>query len=273
MATGLLDEALIRAQLRPLHAARLQGLELLADVDSTNSRLLSGAPPPPGMLNACIAERQHAGRGRRGRTWVAPPGAAVTMSVGSLLDSGGRDLPALCLAAGVAVVRAVERCGAAGVALKWPNDIWFEDRKVGGILVEARSGASGPAFVVIGIGINVFLDRDQRAELLAGGVLAAALADACAAPVARVAVAGAILDEVSGMLSQFEQDGFAPFLASWTGLDALRGRQSRVVLGDTAVVGCACGVDGGGALLVEVGGQVQRFNSGEVSLRPHGDAA
>jgi BirA family transcriptional regulator, biotin operon repressor / biotin---[acetyl-CoA-carboxylase] ligase len=269
----LLDGTLIRAHLHPLHEQRLRSFEVALQIDSTNARLLSGSPPPYGSADVCIAEAQRSGRGRRGRAWISPPGASIALSVSWAFRETGRDLPALSLAAGVAVARALDRAGAHAVMLKWPNDIWFHDRKVGGILLESRAEADGPAFVVIGVGINVTLSREARRELEQGGVRAAALADACERLPSRNQVAGAILDEVFGMLVQFEREGLAPFLAPWAGLDALRDRTSRVVLGEHWVVGRARGVDSDGALLLEVDGQMRKFNSGDVSLRLEGEAA
>src|SRR5258708_675914 len=78
-------------------------------------------------------------------------------------------LPALSVAVGVAIARAVTRAGALGVALKWPNDIWFQDRKIGGVLIELKAVAGGPAHVVIGIGLNVALPATARDALEAGG--------------------------------------------------------------------------------------------------------
>ena len=96
-----------------------------------------------------------------------------------------RASPALSLCVGVAVARALERAGAEGIRLKWPNDIWFRDRKLGGVLLELRAEASGPAHVVIGVGINVALGAAARGRIEATGVKVAAVADACAAaPVA-----------------------------------------------------------------------------------------
>jgi BirA family biotin operon repressor/biotin-[acetyl-CoA-carboxylase] ligase len=269
----MLDSALIRAELCEAHLPRLHSIDVPREVDSTNARLLAGPAPPPGSADVCIAEAQRSGRGRRGRTWISPPGSSIAMSVGWAFRRSGRELPTLSLAVGVAVVRALARTGARGVMLKWPNDIWHRDRKIGGILIESRTDADGPAFIVIGIGINVALDVQARRVLEAQGVQAAGLADACATPPSRNQVAGAILDELLGMLEQFELNGFAPFLAPWARLDALRDRASRVLVGDTQVFGHARGVDGEGALLLEVGGQMQKFNSGDVSLRLEGEAA
>ena len=151
--------------------------------------------------------------------------------------------------------------------LKWPNDIWFRDRKIGGVLIELRAEASGPAHVVVGLGLNVALSAAARGEIEAGGVRVAAVADACSSPPSRNRVIGALLDELLSMLGQFEREGFGAFHSAWTALDALRGRPAQVVLGPTAISGTARGVDEEGALLLEIGDRMQRFVSGEASLR------
>jgi BirA family biotin operon repressor/biotin-[acetyl-CoA-carboxylase] ligase len=153
------------------------------------------------------------------------------------------------------------------VTLKWPNDIWFQDRKIGGVLIELRAEASGPAHVVIGVGLNVALSAAARREIEAGGVRVAAVADACAVAPSRNLVAGALLDELLSMLGQFEREGFAAFRDAWMALDALSGRPVQVLLADTAISGTARGVDQEGALLLDTGDRVQRFVSGEASLR------
>jgi BirA family biotin operon repressor/biotin-[acetyl-CoA-carboxylase] ligase len=178
-----------------------------------------------------------------------------------------RTLPTLSLGVGVAVSRALVRAGAEGITLKWPNDIWFRDRKVGGILIEMRAEAGGPAHVVIGVGINVSLPAAARREIEASGAQVAAVADACKQPPSRNLVAGAILDELLSMLVQYERFGFAAFRDAWMALDALDGRKAQVIFGGTALPGIARGVDLEGALLLETGGGMQRFVSGEASLR------
>ncbi|HEV7613282.1 MAG TPA: biotin--[acetyl-CoA-carboxylase] ligase [Steroidobacteraceae bacterium] len=263
----LLDVQRISAGLAPQSLARLGKFELEFEVDSTNTRLLAAAPPPLGRADVCMSEIQHAGRGRRGRRWIAPFGSGVILSVAWTFCDGARTLPALSLAVGVAVSRALERAGALGVTLKWPNDIWFEDRKIGGVLIELRAEAGGPAHVVIGLGLNVALTEAARREIEAGGGLIASVADACGAAPSRNFVAGAILDELFSMLGQFERQGFAAFRDDWLALDALRGRPAQVLLADEALSGTARGVDQEGALLLDMGDHVQRFVSGEASLR------
>lgn len=263
----LLDAERIRGALRADLRTRIHRLEIPFEIDSTNTRLLALPPPPPGSADLCAAELQRAGRGRRGRTWIAPFGTSLALSVGWSFREAASATPALSLAVGLAVARAVERFGAHDLRLKWPNDIWLDDRKLGGVLVELRSDAAGPAHVVIGVGLNVSLSSESRLRIEAQGVRIAALSDACSGAVSRNALAAALLEELLGMLEEFESRGFAAFRAEWSMRDALQGRRARLHRAHDAVEGTVRGVDADGALLLEMAGRVQRHLSGEVSLR------
>jgi len=268
----LLDAQRIRAALSDEYKLKLHRLDVLFEVDSTNTRLLALPAPPWGRADACLSELQHSGRGRRGRLWVSLFGASIAMSLGWAFRDSARANPALSLAAGVAISRALARLGAQGLRLKWPNDVWFNDRKIGGVLVELKTEAGGPAHVVIGVGVNLSMSTEARRRFEASGVRVAALADACGAAVPRNRVAAALLEQLLSMLDVFERDGFAPFRGEWSALDALGGRPARVLAGDSVIEGSARGVDVDGALLLDSGGRLQRFVSGEVSLRLEGDA-
>ncbi len=265
----LLDSSRMRAHIGPAQAAALRSLELLYEVDSTNSRLLAAPPPPFGRADVCVSELQTAGRGRRGRRWIAPFGASLALSIAWAFRDVVRDIASLSLCVGVAVVRALERVGARGIRLKWPNDVLFERNKLAGILVELRAEAGGPAHVVIGVGLNVALSPAARREIAASGgrVDVAAAADACHEIPSRNRVAGVLIDEVLGVLAEFEESGFAGLHAAWTALDALRGQTVHVTVGASSVVGEACGIDRDGALWVDVDGVRKKFVAGEVTLR------
>jgi BirA family biotin operon repressor/biotin-[acetyl-CoA-carboxylase] ligase len=266
-AVELLEERAVRAAIAGDRLDRLRSLSLLFDVDSTSSRLLAMGPPPVGCADVVMSELQHAGRGRRGRPWVAPFGGSIALSLNWSFTDASRANPSLSLCVGVAIARALQRSGAAGIGLKWPNDIWFDDRKMGGILIEVRAEAGGPAHVVIGVGLNVRLGPGMRAQIEASGVKAAAVADACSAPPSRNFIAGAIIDALLSMLADFERDGFSGFREAWTALDVLRDRPAQVLMGEAVICGTARGVDAHGALRLERDGRVQEFVSGEVSLR------
>lgn len=263
----LLDAETIRAALGERSRARLAALEVSLAVDSTNARLLDARSPTEGSARALLAELQRAGRGRRGRAWVTPFGGSIALSLSWTFGDAGRATPALSLAVGVAVARALQRHGAGGIGLKWPNDLWFADQKIGGILVEAKTEPRGAAQVVIGVGLNLSLSADIRQAIEAQGVRVAAVADASPRPVGRNALAATLLDELLGMLETFEGLGFAAFRDEWSALDALGGRAVRLLIGDGVVEGVSRGVDAEGALLIDSEGQLRRFVSGEASLR------
>jgi BirA family biotin operon repressor/biotin-[acetyl-CoA-carboxylase] ligase len=260
----LLDADAIRAALGKESAGRLRRLEVLFEVDSTNTRLLAQPGPPAAFADAVLAELQHAGRGRQGRRWISPFGASLALSVGWTLPQATRDVPTLSLAVGVAVSRALGGLGAPGILLKWPNDVWFEDRKMGGVLVETKIWG-GTVHVVVGVGLNLYLSEAARHRI--GSDRLAALDEACPSPIPRNAAAAALLDQLLSMLPLFERHGFEAFRDEWRSLDALRGRPARVLLAQGAVDGIARGVDEDGGLLLEKGGHLEKFMSGEASLR------
>jgi BirA family biotin operon repressor/biotin-[acetyl-CoA-carboxylase] ligase len=260
----LLDADAIRAAMPVKAADRLHRLEVLFEVDSTNTRLLGRPGPPAGSADIALAELQSAGRGRQGRRWISPFGASLALSLGWTFRAAERVDSTLSLAVGVAVCRALGAHGAREIRLKWPNDLWFGDRKLGGVLVETKSGG-GTAHVVVGVGLNLRLSADARRQIGAPGL--AALVTACPSPVSRNALAAALSTELLSMLPLFERRGFAAFRDEWRSLDALSGRAARVLLARGTVEGIARGVDEDGGLLLEHGGNVDKFIAGEASLR------
>ena len=263
----LLDAAQIRESLPQAARATLRNLEVHESLESTSDRLLAVTDLPPGRFDACLAEFQSAGRGRRGRHWVAPFASGLCLSVSwSYRDAPGT-LGALSLAAGVAALRALGRLGFARLSLKWPNDILCGDAKLGGILIDLRGEAAGPAYVVVGIGINVRLPQAARERLAAEGAEATDLAALGGVP-ARNELAAVLIAELAQALVEFGARGLAAFMAEWQAADALAGRAVRVLHGGEPLEGLARGVDGDGALLLEIGGARRRILSGEVSVRP-----
>lgn len=263
-----LDAALIRDALSRSLRARLRHIEVAWTVASTNTVLLERPPPPHGECEVALAEFQSAGRGRRGRAWFAPPGGAVCLSLSWTFAQVPRDVGSLSLAIGVCVLRALGRLGVPGLQLKWPNDVLLGDAKLGGILIELRAEAAGPACVVIGIGLNVALGPALVAQLNATGVAAADLTAAGIFRPARNAMAARVIDSCIGGLLDFEREGLRAFMDEWRRADALRGRAVTVLSGDERTRGLARGVDVTGALLVEAPQGMRKFVSGEVSVRP-----
>lgn len=247
-------------------AAREPGLtaEVLATLDSTNAELLRRARAGHGSTALLAARTQTAGRGRRGRAWVTVPDGSLAFSVGLVLQPA--DWSGLSLAIGVALARALPH----GVRLKWPNDLVWQGRKLGGILIETAAvpGAAG-RYAVIGVGVNLVapaLPPDAPPDALPP----AGLHELTRAHGQPPQDAGAWLARLAPAVVQaarrFEAEGFAPWQASYGALDALAGRPVRTSDGREGV---ADGVAADGALRLRTAhGGVVLVQAGEVSVRP-----
>jgi BirA family transcriptional regulator, biotin operon repressor / biotin---[acetyl-CoA-carboxylase] ligase len=248
---------------------QVRSLEVAWTVGSTNTELLSRANPPNGSSEVMLAEYQTAGRGRRGRAWLAPPGGAICLSLSWTFRDVPADLGALGLVIGVCELRALHALGITGAKLKWPNDVLVDERKLGGILIELRAESAGPACVVIGIGLNVALGAPLLAQIAETGIAATDLVTAGLVEPSRNSVAGALVDSCIRGLQEFERDGLRPFVENWRDADALQGKMVDVrgAVGEVTR-GLARGVDLHGALLVETAEEgLKKFVSGDVSVR------
>ncbi len=263
----LLDADAIRMVLPQWVAGRLRNLGVYEELVSTSDHLLAVAELPAGRFDACLAEFQSAGRGRRGRRWLAPFASGLCLSVNWSFRDAPSALSALSLAAGVAILRALRRLNIHGLALKWPNDIVHGRRKLGGILIDMRGEAAGPAYVVVGAGINVHLPQGLRAELQADGIEAAGLVELLDKPLGRNALAASLVNEIALALEEFGARGLSGFMDEWQSADDLIDQPVRVLQGAETVEGLARGIDADGALLVDVGGARRRILSGEVTVR------
>ena len=269
-AVELYQAEQIKAKLPAEIGAALERLEVLLTVDSTNRLLAASTPPPAGQAAVCVAEIQQAGRGRRGRTWLAPFGSGICLSLAWSFEDLPPSISAVGLAVGVAVVRVLRNAGAADVGLKWPNDLFYRGRKLGGILIELRGESSGPAQVVIGIGLNLRMPIDTRMTLAEKhAVLVADLHEILRDRTpGRNELVAALIAELFVTLREFASQGFKAFHAAWSDFDVLFGTPIKVMTAEHTVQGFARGVDVEGALLLETNGQVQRYISGEVSVKP-----
>ena len=262
-----LDRKKIQALLDPGIRERVRQLDTVWTVGSTNTLLLERANPPVGSSEVLLAEYQTAGRGRRGRNWVAPPGGSICMSLSWMFREVPRDLGALGLVVGVCALRALSRLGVGQARLKWPNDLLVDDRKLGGILIELRAESAGPACVVIGIGLNVALGAPLLEKIAATGLAPIDLAASGLKDPSRNAVAAGLINSFVRGLLEFERDGLKPFVREWMAADALRGRPVSVTADNASTKGVARGIDLDGALLVETPQGLLRFISGDVSVR------
>lgn len=258
----LIDEESVAAQLEERGGA--VRFACVDQCDSTNAELLARAAggAPSGSALAC--ELQTAGRGRRGNEWLSGLATSLTFSLLWRYGSNGTDLGGLSLAAGVACVHALAALDVRGVRLKWPNDLMYERRKLGGILVEATGERRGPTAVVVGVGINV-RHSDVVRDRLGRPVTELAAIRPDLPP--RSVLLGEMLVQLAKALEIFGVRGFDGFRAEWTGLHALQDERIRVVSPGGAVTeGVVVGVDEGGALLLRTHSGLERLHSGEVSI-------
>jgi BirA family transcriptional regulator, biotin operon repressor / biotin---[acetyl-CoA-carboxylase] ligase len=262
-----LEAARIRELLRREVRPHVASVEAAWSIPSTNTALLERVNPASGTSEVLLAEHQSAGRGRRGRAWLAPPGGAICLSLSWTFREVPQDLGALSLVIGVCGLRVLRELGVEGAALKWPNDLLVGDRKLAGVLIELRAESSGPACVVVGIGLNVALGETLLEKIAQSGTAATDLASAGLIRISRNAVAAALVTDCVRGLIQFEREGLKPFIEEWRGADALRGRPVSVSVGDGTTKGLARGVDLHGALLVETPQGVKRFIAGDVTVR------
>lgn len=254
-----LDAERIRKTLSPLAAARLNAVSVVAMTDSTNTQLLTaGGASDPQVL---FAEFQSAGRGRRGREWVSPFGANLYLSLAWTFAGWPAQITALPLAVGVACARALPNLP--GLALKWPNDLWVKGRKLGGILIEQRGEAGADCRAVIGIGLNVAMQKSQARGVTQDWTSL----HAEGRTVSRNHLAADLISRLVEALLAFEAKGFAPFAPEWLQHDATLGKKITVQQGVESLSGIGRGVDDDGALKLEVRGKLQRVLSGDVSLR------
>ena len=258
-----LDIDAIRAQLDSSLKRRMRNIAVHWRIDSTNAELLRNAAAGAPGLSICLAEMQSAGRGRRGRGWVSPLGANVYFSLLQRFTGGMSTLSGLSLAAGVALAQALEDCGAAGIGLKWPNDVVVDGRKLAGILIEAGGEFLGPCFAVIGIGINLRLPEGVDV-----GQPATDLARICGGAMPpRNRVVACVASRLVDALDRFAADGFGAFAQAYSARDALAGRRIRVQTARDGHDGIADGVDARGALRVRHGTALVAYDSADVSVR------
>ncbi|QIA53378.1 bifunctional biotin--[acetyl-CoA-carboxylase] ligase/biotin operon repressor BirA [Pantoea agglomerans] len=253
----LLDEQAILSQVT-------QGnVSVIPVIDSTNQYLLermhemeSGA--------ACIAEYQQAGRGRRGRQWFSPFGANLYMSMYWRLEQGPAAAMGLSLVIGIIMAETLRSLGADDVRVKWPNDIYLNDRKLAGILIELTGKTGDAAQIVIGAGINLAMRTADASQINQGWIN---LQEA-GVTVNRNELAARLINSLREALPLFEQEGLTPFVARWAALDNFINRPVKLLIGEREVHGIARGVDSQGGLLLEQDGEIKAWVGGEISLRP-----
>lgn len=259
-AIELLDKERIRNAL----SQRLDILEVLLDVGSTNTYLFERAADHMGKRYAVLAEKQMGGRGRRGRQWVSPFGKNIYLSLLVSFSGGMAALEGLSLMTAIAVEKALARLGIDGIGLKWPNDVYANGKKLAGILLEVTGEYSSHCQVVIGVGLNLALSSSDAESIEQPWAELRTLKPG----LSRNEVAATILDELLAVVDEFQRNGFAPYQQYWSERDIYHQQEVRIISAANEKRGRVKGVNRKGELMLQTDNGIEVINAGELSVRP-----
>ncbi|MBI6550728.1 bifunctional biotin--[acetyl-CoA-carboxylase] ligase/biotin operon repressor BirA [Xenorhabdus lircayensis] len=237
-------------------------IEVIPVIDSTNQYLLEKLAELASG-DACVAEYQYAGRGRRGRQWVSAFGRNLYLSMYWCLEQGPAAAIGLSLVVGIVIAEVLNCQGAERVKVKWPNDLYLDDKKLAGILVELTGKTGDAAQIVIGIGMNISMSSEQQKSINQRWTNL----QQARITVERNKLIAEIIVELKKALIQFENEGLSPFISRWHNLDNFINRQVKLIIGDQEIHGTARGIDQQGALLLDINGVITPYIGGEISLR------
>lgn len=247
---------------RELTTAIKQRCFYFDEISSTNAFFLKNVDE----LNSgdiCVAEYQSAGRGRRGRSWVSPYGCHLYCSMYWNLSQGMAQAAGLSLVVACSLVKALESLNVEGLGVKWPNDIYLNEKKLAGVLIEMNGQADSHCHLVIGIGINVSMSQAQGEKI--------------DQPWSDLSIQNPNLNKTDLMvtlqkqltedLAEFESHGMRVFLPRWQEIDIFYGKEVKLLMGENQVLGICRGIDETGAILLDTNNGLEAFVGGEISLR------
>lgn len=241
-----------------LHYQSDSHCEILPIIDSTNQYLLERI----GQLTSgdcCVAEFQSKARGRRGRKWFSPFGSNLYFSMYWKLEQGVAAAMGLSLVVGIVLADTLRVLSGQDIKVKWPNDLYLNDQKLAGILVELAGKTGDCAHVVIGIGVNLVMTNPDT------NIVNQKWANL--GKVDRNLLVAQVAKTLKSKLIEFEQHGLTPFINDWHRLDNFANRPVKLLIGDNIIRGIAKGINDQGALLLEQNGKINAHIGGEISLR------
>lgn len=269
MALEWLDAVAIRHALQPPVCSRLSEIVVLFEVDSTNNYVLKQLREGRGAPFAVLAERQTAGRGRRGRRWFSPFASSIYLTLGWHYSQGLAALEGLSLVTGLKLLQALQKLGVGDLALKWPNDVMWRQQKLAGVLIEIQGDPAGECQVAIGIGLNVHVPAALRAEAVdQPWVDLQQVLQSPARPLpSRNELVAVLLNELVPALEHLEQRGFAAHRDDWQRYDYCWDQWLAVQSGTHCIEGRGAGVNASGAYQVDTAEGRHQISGGEISLR------
>ncbi|MWQ58940.1 biotin--[acetyl-CoA-carboxylase] ligase [Glaesserella parasuis] len=242
-------------------SALTQGQTLVfKEIDSTNEYLLTHYKTlPSGSL--CVAESQTVGRGRRGRQWYSPESQNVYFSM--LWHYPSLDIPqlsSLSLVVSVLIAETFQTLNVPHIQIKWPNDIYYQGKKMGGILIESRVDKTG-IYLVIGIGLNLGMNTVDK------NVVTQAWSDLSEHQIDRSQLVAELAKHLQNALVTYPQTTFEPYAERWQQFDIFRHQAVRLITENEEIHGISLGINEEGELILQQGEIIRRFATGEMSLR------
>lgn len=261
-----LDITSIKCNIYQLYLEELEILPPFLTIDSTNDYLKRHSSSYDSRFCLCLTEHQQAGRGRFSKTWVSSVGENILMSLHARLRCRASAIGGFSLIVGLSVVDALrQELSINNLSLKWPNDVYWKDSKLAGVLIESTALQDGDIKLIIGVGLNLALSPSDSSEIDQNWV---DLKQIMATDTDRNVLIATILNNLISNISLFEKGGFSSFMLRWAELDYLYNRE--VILNSCykgISTGIARGVNESGHLLVEAGSECLEISSGEVSVR------
>ena len=261
----MLDKGLITSHLTAAARAAANQIQILDTINSTNLYLMEMLSKGIKNGHICFAEQQKSGRGRRGRTWISPFGRNIYLSIHWCYLLPPARLSGASLAAGVAVIQALEKMGVRDLGLKWPNDVMWGNRKLAGLLLEVSGEQSGPSHLILGLGLNTNITEKEAS------VIDQPCIDLSSIPgggdISRNKLAAILLESLLDMLKRFEAEGLSAVRKVWRQYDIYSGKPVTLILGEKRIHGIYQGIDDTGAVLINQNGKTVSFYGGEISLR------
>lgn len=259
-----LDKEALLSGMSPSAVKILNRLEIFEEINSTNQYLLENPEIPDKHANIVLAEYQSHGKGRRGSPWISPIGSGISLSIAWHFEQPVESLTCLSLAVGCAVIRILTKMGFKSIGLKWPNDIFFQGKKLGGLLSEIRGETAGPCDVVIGLGLNIAFPAGFEGNINQPWTDLASIKDSIPS---RNVITAELMSELILLLDGYEDTRIEDIINEWREYDCMCGKQARLILQGKQINGLVVGVDSDGALLMSVNESIQKYTAGEISLR------
>jgi BirA family transcriptional regulator, biotin operon repressor / biotin---[acetyl-CoA-carboxylase] ligase len=269
MSLELLDLAKIAPYVSSSNQAYLTHAIILPEISSTNTYLLQAAKKQNNETYLCLAESQTHGRGRLERKWFSPFASNIYLSLLWSFTKPAHELSGLSLAIAIAIVNALQRYGIKqSLALKWPNDVFWQKRKLAGVLIEIANNKPSPSQVVIGVGLNVTMPNAAQTSIDQPWVDLAEIINP--ATPQRNQIAGLLIDELLNTCTIFNKEGFGAFQEKWQLLDLYHNQTIKISTPSGPISGISRGINSFGQLLLETdNGIIKTFSNGEILASHH----